>query len=76
MYRIDVKYKKYEGWSDVFTYKSLYPYPKDTAVVVPTGNFYSVAKVVECSQKPLPENISVRHVIGSVTELQLLDRGG
>lgn len=75
MYRIDVKYKTFEGWSQTYTYKSKYPYQKETAVVVPTGKFYSTAKVVSCEENgEFPVNVVIRHIIGSVDELKNLHR--
>ena len=75
MYRVEVAYKTYEGWSQAYTYKSKIPYIKGTAVVVPTGTFYSAAKVLSCKESSdFPKNIAIRYVIGSIEELKNLNK--
>jgi hypothetical protein len=67
---IKVKFKQKDEWSNAYTYKSDIYYPKGEAVIVPTGDWYSVGKVTAASEDP-NFNLAVEYkwVIGSVTEL-------
>ena len=44
-YYISVKFYGYEGWSKGYTYLSLEPLKKGTAVIVPKKNWYSLGRV-------------------------------
>jgi hypothetical protein len=44
-YAIFVSFNERGYWSKPYTYKSDVEYPLNSAVVVPTGNFFSVGKV-------------------------------
>jgi hypothetical protein len=72
MYKIDVRFKTWEGWSDtLYTYKSNLSYKENEAVVVPTGNFYAVARVQSCTENGVfPLNAPIRRVLCSITEIE------
>lgn len=46
MYGIQVVFNERGYWSKAYTYKSEKAYDKNTVVLVPTNNFYSVGKVI------------------------------
>jgi hypothetical protein len=47
MFGIKVCFKERGYWSKAYTYKSETAIDKGAVVVVPTGDFYSIGKVVE-----------------------------
>jgi hypothetical protein len=49
-YAIEVIFNERGYWSKAYTYKSTVPYSEGAVVVVPTGKWYSVGKVVKVHQ--------------------------
>lgn len=47
MYGIQVVFNERGYWSKPYTYMSHQEIPKNNIVVVPTNNFFSIAKVIE-----------------------------
>lgn len=71
MYGVTVVFQKYEGWSKPYTYKSDLGYDKDEAIIVPTGNWYSVGRVISSVYNyKFSEDVEYSRVIGSVKELK------
>jgi len=67
MHGVVVKFKEGAYWSRPYTYKSIVPYAVGDIVVVPTNDFYSVAKVITCSKDtPFDPKINYKEVTSKV----------
>lgn len=66
MYRIDVVFAQGTSWSREYAYKCKVPIPQGEDIVVPTGNYMSVGRVVRC-QKALNDPDTVKLVFGPVS---------
>lgn len=64
MFGIEVVFYDRNGyWSKSYTYLSNEPYEKDTVVIVPKGEFFSVGKVKNCVSNPkLKDGINYKYI--------------
>ncbi len=63
MYGVQVVFNERGYWSKPYTYIYSEKIEKGTVVVVPTNNFFSVAKVLESIKDfPFKENIKYKHI--------------
>jgi hypothetical protein len=66
-YGITVKFNERGYWSKPYTYKSIVTYEKNDIVVVPTGTFYSVGKVLSCEENyQFDPKINYKHIHSKV----------
>jgi len=77
LYGISVAFKQFDGWSKNYGYLSNRDFKVGEAIVVPTGDFYSVGKVVSTKKTKRTEispGIPLKHVVGSISELKGLNK--
>ena len=72
MFAVGVKFRNNGEWSHVYTYQSTVALAKDSIVLVGTGDFFSVGKVIGC--KPCEEykarpGVKYRSVISDLSEV-------
>jgi len=70
-YIIQVIFRRMEGWSNMYTYLSHKAYKEGANIVVPTSDYFSVAKVMSCVKRssknilPAPEGY-YKQILGPI----------